>query len=316
MPVRSEYGIRTSLGRNFMDAQIQMGGNVSLSLARKPITIGTFIYLMFAIFGFAILFSMSVVRYGGPVGMGMFTVGYICTYIALMTRTKTINYKISYLPVIFNYWRRGGRQVKTGLLDPGGPLKNFLGIEPDNGIDPDGTIHFTDGEVGVIFDVVGNASSMIFDEDQKQVIADARTIYKNLPSMCGLTLITQASNQDVHLQLQSKLDQLHNLAIDSPGLRQVVKKQGQILRDTVGSSFSMIRQYLLIRGDPEKVESVAKMIFQAANSTTNDYLKQATLLTNEPLQNGPDGLPINEPFQVERLLHSIFDDYQDDNIHH
>ena len=58
------------------------------------------------------------------------------------------------------------------------------------------------------------------------------------------------------------------------------------------------------------------MIFQAGNSTTNDYLKQATLLTNEPLQNGPDGLPINEPFQVEKLLHSIFDDYQDDNLHH
>ena len=313
MPVRQEYGIRTSLGRNMLDAQIQMGGNVSLSFARRPITVGTFVYLMGAIFGFAIIFSSSVVRFGGVLGMILFTVGYICTYLSLMTRTKTINYKITYIPVIFNYWRRGGRQVKTGLLDAGGPLKNLLGIDPEHGIDADGTIHFTDGEVGVFLDVVGNASNMIFDEDQREVVNDARTMYKNLPSMCGLTLITQASQQDVHLQIQSKLDQLHNLAIDSPGLRQVIKKQGQVLRDTVGSSFSMIRQYLFVRGPVESVEPAVKMIQQAAKSATNTYLKQANVLRNEKLMVGPDGLPLNEPYQVEHMLSSIFNDYADHN---
>lgn len=304
------YGIRTSLAKSIFDVQIQLGGNVSLSFAKRPITLATFIYVMVAIFGYAIIYSDTVVHYGGPFGIGLFTAGYIGTYVALLTRTRTLNYKVSYIPVIFSYWRRGGRYVKTGLLDPGGPLKNFLGIDPVHGIDKTGLVHFNNGEVGIFFDVVGNASSMIFEADQEQVINDARTVYKNLPSMCGLTLITQASNQDVHIQLQSKLDQLHRLQIDSPGLRQIVKKQGQVLRDTVGNNFSMIRQYLFVRGSADNVKIVAKSLYQGANSATNTYLKSAKQLTNEPKRIGADGLPLNEPYQVEKLLRTIFNDYQ------
>lgn len=310
MPVRQEYGIRTSLGKSMLDSQIQLGGNVSLSIAKKPLTLASFLYTMVGIFVFALGYSNTVIHYGGFWGLFLYTVGYIGTFLVFLTRTKTLNYRLSYLPVIFAYWRKGGRDVGTGLLDKGGPLKNLLGIDPDHPVDEDGTVHFTDGEVGCFFDVVGNASSMIFEQDQRQVLNDARTIYKNVPSMVGLTLITQASSQDVHLQIQSKLDQLNNLAINSPGLRQIVKKQGLVLRNTVGQSFSMIRQYLLVRGKPEQMESVARLIYQAANSSSNDFLKQAILLTNEPKRVGSDGLPLNEPYQVEHLLASIFDDSQ------
>lgn len=293
------------------DVQIQLGSNIAFSIAKRPITLASLMYVMGAIFGFAIIYSDTVIRYGGTLGILMFTVGYIATYVALLTRTKTLNYRLSYLPVLFSYWRRGGRYVKAGLLDPGAPLKNFMGINPVHGIDEDGLVHFTNGEVGRFFDVVGNASSMIFATDQNQVIEDARTVYKNLPSMCGLTLITQASNQDVHVQLQSKLNQLHKLQIDSPGLRQIIKKQGQVLRDTVGDNFSMIRQYLFVRGSMDNVDVVSNVLEKGAQSATNTYLKAATRLTNEPKRIGIDGLPLNEEYQVEKLLRSIFNDYQD-----
>lgn len=311
MPVRNAYAIRTSLAKSQLDSQIQLGSNTSLSIAKKPITLATFIYLMGAIFLYAVLFSRSVIRYGGFFGWLLFTVGFVGCYWSLLTRTKTLNYKIGYIPVAFRYWSHNGRNVKTGLLDDGARLRNFLGLKSKDGVTEDGMLHFTDGEVGVLFDVVGNASSMIFEQDQHNVIKDARIIYKNLPSMVGLTLITQASTQDVHTQIQSKLDQLHNLEIDSPGLRQIVKKQGQVLRDTVGTNFSMIRQYLLVRGTPDNALMVAKTISNAAASATNNYLKSAKVLTNESLRRDTNGLPLNEPHQVERLLNSIFDDYQD-----
>lgn len=310
MPVRNAYAIRTSLAKRQLDSQIQLGANTSLSVAKKPITLATFIYLMGAIFLYAILFSNSVIRYGGFWGWFLFTIGFVGCYWSLLTRTKTLNYKLSYVPVVFRYWSRNGRAVKTGLLDDGARLRNFLGLKPKGGVTEDGMLHFTDGEIGIVFDVVGNASSMIFDADQHNVIKDARTIYKNLPSMVGLTLVTQASTQDVHTQIQSKLDQLHNLQINSPGLRQIVKKQGQVLRDTVGTNFSMIRQYLLVRGTPDNALMVAKTIVNSAASATNNYLKSAKVLTNEPVRRDKNGLPLNEPYQVEKFLSSIFDDYQ------
>ena len=308
--VRDQYGIRTSLAKSMLESQIQLGGNVSLSVAKKPLTLATFIYLMLAVVGFALIFSNTKVHYGGPWGISLFVIGYMATYAALLTRTRTIDYRINYIPVMIRYWRRGGRVVNAGLLDAGGPLKNFLGIEPKNGVDPNGLIHFTDGEVGLIYDVVGNASTMIFLADQKLVIRDARTVYKNIPSTCGITVITQASSQDVHLQVQSKLDQLHKLKLPSPGLRQVIKKQGQILQRMVGREFSMIRQYLLIRGKPELVQVASREIEQAAHSSSNVFLKSATRLTDEPVRKGVDGLPLNEPYQVEKLLATIFNDYQ------
>ena len=309
MPVRDVYGIRTSLGKSPLDSQIQLDANTSLSFAKKPITLATFFYLMGAIVIYALIVSKTVVSAGGFWGWLFFTVGYVGLYWSMLTRTKTLNYKLSYLPVFAQYWGKGARRVKTGLLDNGAPLRNFFGIREKNGVEDSGLIHFTDGEVGVVFDVVGNASSMIFEQDQVNVIKDARTIYKNLPSMIGLTLITQASTQDVHTQIESKLDQLHALQIDSPGLRQIVKKQGQVLRDTVGTNFSMIRQYLLVRGGEDNVMQVAKTLSDSAASSTNNYLKSATLLTNEKLKKYPNGMPANEPRQVQRLLESIFDDY-------
>lgn len=308
--VRDQYGIRTSLAKSMMESQIQLGGNVSLSVAKKPITLATFVYLMMSIFLFAIIFSHSKIRYGGPWGVSLFILGYIATYIALLSRTKTIDYRVNYIPVIVRYWRKGGRVVNAGLLDAGGPLKNFLGIEPKDGVEFNGLIHFTDGEVGVFYDVVGNASTMIFLSDQKMVIRDARTVYKNIPSSCGITVITQASSQDVHLQVQSKLDQLHKLKLPSPGLRQVIKKQGQILQRMVGKEFSMIRQYILVRGKPELVQVASRELEQAAHSSSNEFLKAATRLTDEPVHKGADGLPLNEPYQVEKLLATIFNDYQ------
>lgn len=294
-----------------METQIQFGSTTSLSIAKKPITVATFIYALVSVVLYALLVSRSVIHSGGFWGISLFTVGYLASYWVLLTRTPTLNYKVTYVPVLFRYLSKKRRRVKTAFLDEGAPLRNLLGIEPQGGVRDDGLISFTDGEKGYLLDVVGNASSMLFDNDRNSVIRDARVLYKNLPSMVGITVITQASTQDVHIQLQSKVEQLNNLAIDSPGLRQIVKRQGQVLRDTVGSNFSMIRQYILVRGNLDGLTDTTRQIMNAAGSSQNNFLKEAHILQNQKPRYSQNGMAINEPYQVERLLRSIFDDYQD-----
>lgn len=308
MPVRQGYGIRTSLGKNRLQTQVQLGGT-NLSMGKKPFTIGSFLIAIGAGFAYMMIASRTVVRHGGILGWILFTLGYIGCYYAFFTRTATLDYRFTLLPRMVDYWRRGGREISTLYTAPGAPIRALTGLDVARPVEKDGKLNFTNGEVGYILDVVGNASSLIFEADQVQVIRDTRTIYKNLPSMVGLTTITQASTQDVHDQLESKVIQLRNLQIDSPGLRQVVKKQGQALRDVVGTHFSMIRQYILIRGAEDAVKTEKSVIMNAANSQTNQFLKQARVLTNEEPRKGVSGMVINRPKQVEKLLASIFNDY-------
>lgn len=306
------YGIRTSLAKTLFDTEIPLTGLSSLYGSKKPMTIRVFVYSMMSLFAYALIFSRTVISAGGFWGILLFTVGYIGCYATLVTRTDTLEYRVNYIPVLFTYWRKNGRRVPTGLLDSGAPFRDLIGIDERKGrqgIDQEGRIYFVDGEVGYLLDVVGYASNLLFDEDKDQVISDARIFYRNLPPRIGVTLITQASVQDVTTQLQSKVNQLNNLAIDSNGLRQVLKKQGLELKHNVGSKFSMIRQYILVRGNKDDVDVALTQLLTGTGSSKKVFVRSARILKNEPLRVGTDGLPLNRPYECSKVVGSILNDH-------
>lgn len=301
----SGYAMRISLAESLFDTQFPIS---VLKNPKKPITVRVFVITVVAFFAFAMLLSKSVIRFGGIFGWIMFTVGYFGCFMTLMTRTDTLEYKTSYVLPILRYWRKGGRNVDTGLLAPGAPFKQLLDIDGTVGIKEDGMIPFLNGEIGYILAVVGNASRMTFEDDQEMIIKDARDIYRQMPPRIGMTVITQTALQDVSVQLQCKRRQLDNLkefGITSPGLRQIVKRQGLTLRDNVGSNFSMTKQYILIRGDRGDVETFLRILLNTANSNNDVFLKSARLLRNEKLRVGRDGIPLNDPKECEKVIGSI-----------
>lgn len=306
------YGIRTSLAKTLFDTEIPLSGLTSLHGGKKPVTIRVFVYTMLSLFGYALIFSRTVIALGGFWGMFLFTIGYIGCYATLVTRTDTLDYRVQYIPVIVKYWRKNGRKVGSGLLDSGGPFRDLIGIDERKGrqgVNEEGCIYFVDGEVGYLLDVVGYASNLLFDEDKDQVISDTRVFYRNLMPRVGVTVVTQASVQDVTTQLQSKVNQLNNLAIDSNGLRQVLKKQGLELKHNVGSKFSMIRQYILVRGAKDDVDIAVTQILSGAGSAKKAFLRSARVLKNEPLRVGSDGLPLNRPYECSKVIGSILNDH-------
>lgn len=295
------YAIRTSLHKSRFQSQIQVGRHTLLPSLSKPMTIASLFSGLFSFVFLAMLFTYTPVRFASWSAKIIFVIGYYGLYYCLFTRTETLSYKRSLIKPAIAHVIPGNRYIETGWLANGASLIDLLDVDAKKGVNDNGQINFTNNEVGLVFEVVGNASSMLFQQDQNNVVNDTRTFYRTLPAGVNVSIFTQSSIQDVTEQISSKREQLAALQIDSPGLRQVIKQQAQVLDQVVGEHFSMIRQYMVVRGKPEQVKSVVANLRMLVSKQNNNYLKSAKLLNNIPRKGQNFG-------EVDVFLHSIYDD--------
>lgn len=321
MPVKDigsrSFAVRASLAQRRPDARIQLSSSSS-SPVHKPVTYRFLLYWFFAgMFGLYLLMGTAInPAKGGVLGSILFIIGYIMICKLLLSRSDTMDYGYVYPLRLLQYFTNDDiKHVRTGKLYDDKPVYNLIGIAP-RGISPDGTITFVNGEVGYVLSVVGCASTMMFKNNQKDVLQAAQIFYRNLPPSVSVNVYTRSKPQDITEQFNQKIDTLYKLkhGIKSPGLSQIVKAQARVLRDIVGKQFLVTNQYMLIRGDQRNVESTLRQLLVGIGSSNSNFLRSARLLRNQPPQYNSRGETTNRAYEVDEALRSIFDLFKDNDI--
>lgn len=148
------------------------------------------------------------------------------------------------------------KKIRTRLSDEVDPFEALCNI---TNIDDQGRLLFFDGTQGYIYEVVGNASRLMFDSYKANVLNSVRQFWRQDFTGISFHFITKLSGERVTVQLQHKDEQLRQIPKNETTLREMQLTKQLVLRDRVGnnSAFKTIRQYMVVKAkDGSRINNV------------------------------------------------------------
>lgn len=275
--------IRMSIDQSAMDLVMNPSAD-SLMSSRHEFTVKSVIALGISMMLFLYLIVQGPLHDSGVLGFILWIPSYWILTWLLCGPTDTHELGMSYLLTFYNYFINGDRyrHISTRRASDS---SQFLQVAPIKGITPDGKLVFTDNSVGYGFELVGNASILMFQSDRERVLCDVRDFYRNIDPSITLTFDSVLSGQRVVDQLNGKDYQLSHLPYDQAFLsvRRMLQAEQLKLRDYVGRQFKALHQYVIVRGpQDEDIETFMDWLnTQVVQGST--YVKDYRMLTHDEL---------------------------------
>lgn len=279
--MRHVFAIRATLNDSVLDTVMVVGRDDSFMLNRE-FTVRSLLVLLGGLLGLMLILFGTPLEKGGFWGVTFIVIGYtwIVVQLSMPTPSKELGY--AYVADFGKYFNKYLQNVSTRNFSSVVPVENLLDIQ-DDGIDPNGQITFANGDVGEIFELVGNASEMIFLSDLEQVLHDTRVFYRNVRPLTTLTIDTVSRPQRVLPQLMAKEHQIKNLSpvLQKSGIKQLLEYEGEVLQNYVGTTFTTWRQFMIVRSvNSDELDSFNEWLASRLNSQSS-FLKSARLLDTD-----------------------------------
>ena len=157
--------------------------------------------------------------------------------------------------------------------------------------DHTGLIHFLDGTVGFAYSVVGNASRLLFDQDQELILERVDRWYRKMGRNYEFIYITDREAQSVTNQINSLKERYAKLDVDDDDLNAIANMNYRFLDRVVGSTFKSVNQYLIIKADN------GESLMRAKATLINEVADSALVFNRCEALMKP---------QIEKLLGKIF----------
>lgn len=272
---KQRFKIPTSLDMSYLDLEFNFRTKDGLSF-NKPLTAKSVI--MYLISGMLLLYILlnTFIKSSVPLAV-IFAVIWILLTILLVKSDNTKRTGLELMIPLLGYFSPNNRHLSVRSLDPIGPLKGLYGI--DRVDEEDGLISFIDGTVGYAYQVVGNASILMFDEDKKQIIDKVDSFYRKLAPDTEVIFDTIKESQRTDEQVSNLVDNFKKLKINSPGLNHLYREQYDILNIGVGGRFKSLHQYMIVKANTmDHLEEFENLLY---GDVENDQLmfKSATPLS-------------------------------------
>jgi len=281
---KQRFKIPTSLDMSYLDLEFNFRTKDGLSF-NKPLTAKSVI--MYLISGMLLLYILlnTFIKSSVPLAV-IFAIIWILLTILLVKLDNTKRTGLELMIPLLGYFSPNNRHLSVRSLDPIGPLKGLYGI--DRVDEEDGLISFIDGTVGYAYQVVGNASILMFDEDKKQIIDKVDSFYRKLAPDTEVIFDTIKESQRTDEQVSNLVDNFKKLKINSPGLNHLYREQYDILNIGVGGRFKSLHQYMIVKantmdhleefenllyGDVENDQLMFKSARPLSYNDTIDYFK-------------------------------------------
>lgn len=245
---KERYKIPSSLDASYLDLEFQLQTKDGVGPS-TPITGKTILLILVSIIlWFYIMFQTSIGKGGAIVVVG-FTIMWICLSVLLVKPDKTKRHGFDLVLSMVNYLPKRFREIPVRLTDP---VTNMQVISGTDYVDPeDGMIHFLDGTVGYLYQVVGSASILMFDNDRNDILSKVDTFYRKLPVGVEIIYDTVKEAQRTDAQVKSAIDGYRQLKTKSPGLQALYKERHQVLKYGVGERFKSTHQYAILKASNE-----------------------------------------------------------------
>lgn len=256
MAYKQSYKIPDSLDKSWLDPEISLSKNQLI----KPLPLRVLIFYMVSILGLFWLVTSTAVKDADFGWILLVIVWWILATLFFGQYSKTKELKLQSLPALMNYVPKSARKV---LTRSGSNAGGFYSIAPFKAVEEDGLIRFADGSVGRSYLVVGSASVLVFEQDKQAIINRVDSFYRKIETGVEYIWITTKEPQRVFRQLANLERKNRALELRDPELFALLDEQHAILTDYVGSRFSSIHQYLVLKADNEEILRRAHALLQA-----------------------------------------------------
>lgn len=273
---RQTYSIPDSLDKGMGDMEIGMRTRDGVPVKPVPMRI-VLAWIGVVLLWFLLVFKTFIGSALGPALL--FTASYLACALILLHRGKSGEEQYRLLPALASYLPASGRRVHARKADPAQPFQALTGIA---GIDGQtGLIRFTDGGVGFLYRVVGNASLLLFDQDRATILDRVDGFYRTMKPGVETIAITMRQPQDTRVQ-EARIRQLaERYGTADPGLADLMERHRRILADRVGGQYRSIHQYLLVRApNPDQLMAGKAMVQGEAESS--GYMFKSLIPLFEP----------------------------------
>lgn len=263
---KTSYKIPDSIDKSSLETEIYLKNKEGVGL-NKPVTL--YMILLWFV-SFVLLFYIYKSTFLGQANLldkivfGILWVGFSGLF---LTIDQTRRYGYHLFLTMLNYLSKTQRNIKPGKRDPIASLRKVNGIGDVR--KTDGLVQFwSDGTVGYVYRVVGNASALMFDHDKVAVVDAYANFLKQVGEGVNIIFETGKEAQNVDRQLkalaQRQKERLTRGEFISPGLNALNKQQYDVLKNHIGGSFKSLHQYMIIKA--KNVEE----LYEAEMMVVND----------------------------------------------
>lgn len=241
--MKNNYSIPYSLDSSYMDMEITIQSNNGIGL--KPFPIKNILLVLTAIASCSIILTKTFISDGTLLHKVIFIAAWTGLCALLLTIGKTKQIGLEKITSLMAYTQTGARVINTRSVAYADPFLKTVYISK---IDERGFIHYLDGSIGVVFDVVGNASVLLFNNHKEQIIDRVDVFYRKMKPGITYHYITNTEAQNVYMQIAGYVKRKEQLTVSDPDLDAMLDTNIMYLKDIIGSSYKSLHQYMIIQG--------------------------------------------------------------------
>lgn len=270
------YGIPYSLDSSYLDMEIAIQSDDGIGI--RPFPIKNILLALFGIVTCFIILTKTFVANGTFIQKAIFVVIWICLCLMLLTISKTKQLGIEKIASLLNYMQANKRYINTRTMAPANPFIQITGFYD---IDNNGTIHYCDGTVGQVFDIIGNGSVLLFDEHKEMILDRVDAHYRKMRPNTTYHYVTAKEPQNIYIQASYLEQKRSQLTVDDPDLQAMIDTDMHVLKDIVGRSYKSLHQYLIIQAKNQEELNIALNIFWSEVDSSAHMFKFAEQLNRD-----------------------------------
>lgn len=283
--MEKRYHIPTSLDVNMMSKTITLFKNQSAPIKASLLFEGLGAFLSVCWF-----LSLPIIKSGNFMIKMTMVACFAGLFYLIFVPDATGVIKADMVPAAINYFFKPiNRKIVVRQNRPANGMMILSDIDYIE--DHTGLIHFLDGTVGFAYSVVGNASRLLFDQDQELILERVDRWYRKMGRNYEFIYITDREAQSVTNQINSLKERYAKLDVDDDDLNAIANMNYRFLDRVVGSTFKSVNQYLIIKADN------GESLMRAKATLINEVADSALVFNRCEALMKP---------QIERLLGKIF----------
>lgn len=283
--MEKRYHIPTSLDVNMLSKTITLFKNQSAPIKASLLFEGIGAFLSVCWF-----LSLPIIKSGSFMVKLTMVACFAGLFYLIFVPDATGVIKADMVPAAINYFFKPiNRKIVVRQNRPANGMMILSDIDYIE--DHTGLIHFLDGTVGFAYSVVGNASRLLFDQDQELILERVDRWYRKMGRNYEFIYITDREAQSVTNQINSLKERYAKLDVDDDDLNAIANMNYRFLDRVVGSTFKSVNQYLIIKADN------GESLMRAKATLINEVADSALVFNRCEALMKP---------QIEKLLGKIF----------
>ena len=273
---KNSYGIPYGLDSTYLDMEIAIQNSEGLGL--RPFPIKNILLTAFGIVSAFYFTNKTFIAQGTTLQKGIFLVfyGILCFLFLMTNRQKQLG--VQKVTSFLAYLQANNRFVSTRATDDVNNMVKICGFDQ---VDDDGLIHYCDGSFGYVFDVIGNASILLFDDHRNAIIDRVDSHYRKMRPDTSYQFITRKEPQNVYLQVASFDERQHEMTVQDADLTAMFETNKYVMANLVGQSFKSLHQYLIIQAPNKEELDLSLNVFYGETENSELMFKFAEQLDKD-----------------------------------